>query len=593
MIRTPLRPLARILEARARGENPDRIEAENIRVRHEDMRERSRLRAEGRLAFLGLGFCALFMVVGARMAVLAATQPAEPASVARAAQIQSQRADITDRNGRVLATNLLTHALYTHPRDLVDPARTARELVRIFPDMDETRLLAQLTGKQTFIWLRRKLSPEQRQAVHEIGEPGLLFAPREMRLYPNGRLAAHVLGGARFENEGVRAAEVVGTAGVERALDDRLRDPDLLGEPLALSIDLTVQAAVTEVLGTGMKLLNAKGAAAVVMDVKTGEVIAAVSLPDFDPNDRPPPPVSGDQADSPIFNRALQGVYELGSVMKVFPVAQALELGLVNPDTMVNTVSPMSLGRFKVRDYRNYGPQNSVTQVIVKSSNVGTVRLTEKIGGLRQQAFLSALGFLEPLPLEMIEAPRARPVYPRKWTDVSAATIAYGHGMMASPLHLAAGYATLVNGGTKVTPTLLRRDGVVPPGPQVISARTSEQVRTMLRKVVTEGTARMAEVPGYHIGGKTGTADKTKPTGGYYKDRVMATFAGAFPINNPAYVIVISLDEPSETSGSEPRRTAGWTAVPVTAEILRRIAPLLGLRPTVEVAPAKAIMVRN
>jgi len=593
MTRAPLRPLARILDARAKGENPDMIEAENIRLRHEAMRDKSRTRAEGRLAFLGLGFCALFMVVGARMAVLAGTDPVEPPSVVRGAQIQSQRADIVDRNGRVLATNLSTHALYTHPRDLVDPARTARELARIFPEMDEKKLLGQLTGKQTFLWLRKKMSPEQLQAVHDIGDPGLLFAPREMRLYPNGRLAAHVLGGARFDAEDVQAAEVIGTAGVEKALDDRLRDPARLGEPLTLSLDLTVQAAMAEVLGTGMRLLNARGAAGIVMDAHTGEVIAMVSLPDFDPNDRPAPPVTGEPADSPIFNRALQGVYELGSVMKVFPVAQALDLGLVNPETMINTQTPMRLGRHSIKDFKNYGPQNSVTQVVVKSSNVGTVRIMTQIGTLRQQAFLSAMGFLDPVPLEMVEAPRARPLVPKKWTDVSGATIAYGHGLSASPMHLAAGYATLLNGGTKVTPTLLRQDKVTP-GAQVISPATSAAMRHMLRQVVTEGTAKMAEVPGYFVGGKTGTAEKLKPRGGYFDDKVMANFAGAFPIHDPKYIIVISLDEPEETSGDKPRRTAGWTAVPVTAEVVRRIAPLLGLRPTVEVAPLTGVTaVRN
>lgn len=593
MIRTPLRPLARILPARARGENPDAIEAENIHLRHEAMRDRARSRAEGRLVFLGLGFCLAFSVIGLRMGVLAASEPAEPRSASVVAQIQAQRADLTDRNGRVLATNLVTHALYAHPKDLIDPGRAARELARIFPEMDAARLKAQFSDGRSFVWLRRKLSPEQLQAVHEIGEPGLLFGPREMRLYPNGRLAAHVLGGASFGQEGVHSAEVIGTAGIERALDDRLRDPALLAEPVALSLDLTVQAVVQEVLEAGMKMMNARGASAIVMDARSGEVLAVVSLPDFDPNDRPRPPTSGEPADSPLFNRAVQGVYELGSVMKVFPVAQALELGLVKPESVVNTQSPMALGRFRVRDFRNYGPQLSVSQVIVKSSNVGTVRLVQQIGGIRQQAFLQTLGFTDPLALELIEAPGARPLVPRRWSEVSAATVSYGHGLSASPMHLAAAYAAIVNGGTMVRPTLLRRDRPEP-GERVISERTSAELRAMLRAVVTEGTARMADVPGYAVGGKTGTADKTKATGGYYKDKVMATFAGAFPMHDPRYVIVVSLDEPVETSGSEPRRTAGWTAAPVTSEIVRRIAPLLGLRPAVEPGTLAAVTsVRN
>ena len=591
--RTPLRPLARILDARAKGENPDVIEAENIRSRHEVMRDRARVRAESRLLILVAGFCVGFALIGIRMAEMAAATPEEPRVVTAGRGIQAQRADILDRNGHVLATNMVTHALYAHPRDMVDPARAARELVRIFPDMSEDRLLRQFTGGGAFHWLRRKLSPEQVQAVHDIGEPGLLFGPREMRLYPNGRLAAHVLGGSRFGDEAVHSAEVIGVAGLEKALDDRLRDPARLDDPLQLSIDLPVQAAVAEVLHSGMKLLNAKGAAAVIMDARNGEIISMVSLPDFDPNDRPLPPTSGDPGDSPIFNRALQGVYELGSVMKVFPVAQALELGLVNPATMINSSSPMQMGRYRIRDFKNYGPQLSVTDVIVKSSNVGTARIAAQVGPLRQQAFLKELGFLDPVQVELIEALKARPMVPKKWSEISAATVSYGHGLAASPMHLATAYAALVNGGTKLTPTLIK--GGSAQGAQVMSRRTSDQMRTMLRQVVIKGTAKMAEVPGYVIGGKTGTADKQKPGGGYHKDKVMANFAGAFPMNDPRYVIVVSLDEPVETSGTEARRTAGWTAVPVTAEILRRVGPLLGLRPQAIEAdlPSKVTAVRN
>jgi cell division protein FtsI (penicillin-binding protein 3) len=591
MTRTPLRPLARILPARARGENPDAIERENLLLRNEAARDRQRLRAESRLLILGLGFFAAFMVIGMRMAVLAGSEPVEPKSAGVAAQIQAQRADIVDRRGRVLATNLATHALYAHPKDLIDPARAARELVRIFPELNETQLRTQFTDGRSFAWIRRKLSPEQMQAVHDIGEPGLLFGPREMRLYPNGPLAAHVLGGASFGAEGVHSAEVIGVAGIESALDARLRDPARLDTPVELSIDLSVQAAAAEVLGAGTRMLNARGAAAIVMDARSGEVLALVSLPDFDPNDRPRPPAKDAAADSPLFNRAVQGVYELGSVMKIFPVAQALELGLVNPATRVNTQGPMRLGRFRVRDFRNYGPEQSVEQVIVKSSNIGTSRLAAMIGPDRQREFLDRLGFLELLPVELAEASLARPLLPAKWSDVAAATISYGHGLSASPMHLAAAYAATVNGGFRVSPTLLRRDRVVP-GPRVMGPDTSAALRHMLRLVVTEGTASLAEVPGYRVGGKTGTADKLKPTGGYWDDKVMATFAGAFPMDDPRYVIIVSLDEPVETSGTEPRRTAGWTAVPVAAEMIRRIAPLLDLapaEPAVEPRPAVAV----
>lgn len=585
MIRMPLRPLARILSAREKGENPDAIERENRRLRHEQMRDRARLRAEGRLLILGVLFFAGFSMIGARMGLLAATEPAEPVVAGSEIAISTQRADIVDRNGRVLATNLLTHSLYAQPQQMVEPARVATELVQIFPDLDHERLLRQFLGERKFVWIKRRLSPEQMQAVHDIGDPGLLFGPREMRLYPNGKLASHVLGGAGFGREGVSSAEVIGVAGVEKAYDTYLRDPIFGGEPLELSIDLSVQAATEEVLHGGMKLMNAKGATAVLMDVHTGEVLTLASLPDFDPNSRPPMPVTGDPSDSPLFNRAVQGVYELGSTFKIFAVAQALEEGLVTPETVIDTKGPMVWGKYRIRDFRNYGAQLSVRQIIAKSSNIGTARIALMLGAERQKAFLKQLGFLDPTPVELVEAPGAKPLVPGSWSEITLMTVSYGHGLSASPLHLASAYATVVNGGTKVAPTLVKRDRPEP-GERVISERTSHQVRAMLREVVSEGTASFGDVSGYAVGGKTGTADKPKPTGGYYKDKVIATFASVFPAHDPQYVLILTLDEPVETSGSEPRRTAGWTAVPVAAEVIRRVAPLLGLRPEIEPAAA-------
>ncbi|TNC73883.1 penicillin-binding protein 2 [Rubellimicrobium roseum] len=523
------------------------------------------------------------------MAVLASTEPEEP-QVASAidAPILSTRADIVDREGRILATNLATHALYAQPRQMVDPARAARELAAIFPDLEEAELLRDFTGPRKFLWIRRQISPEQVQAVHDIGEPGLLFGPREMRLYPNGPVAAHILGGAGYGREGVDSAEVIGTAGVERHFDARLRDPERQAEPLALSLDLTIQAAMEEVLQGGMTLMNAKGAAGILMDVHTGEILAMASLPDFDPNTRPPAATSGDPGDSPLFNRAIQGVYELGSVFKIFTVAQALDLGLLNPETMIDTQGPMTWGRFRINDFHYYGAENTVTDVIVKSSNIGTAHIALMIGPARQRAFLQGLGLLEPTHVEMTEARTGRPLLPAQWSEISLLTISYGHGVSTSPLHLAAAYAAIGNGGTAVTPSLVHEENREP-GPRVLSEQSARQSVDMLRQVVSRGTASLADVPGYEVAGKTGTADKPRATGGYYDDKVIATFAGVFPASDPQYVIVVSLDEPVETSGTEPRRTAGWTAVPVAAELVRRAAPLLGLRPAVEVAAADGV----
>ena len=581
-LREPLRPLARILKARDQGENPKEIERENIRQRHEAMRDKSRSRAEGRLLILGILFFLAFGTVGVRMSVLANTEVAEPIAVAQGSPIVGQRGDIVDRNGRILATNFDTHALYAETRNMIDPLAAAAGLVEIFPQMDYRELVEDFTGPQHFLWVRRQISPEQMQAVHDIGEPGLLFGPREMRLYPNGAIAAHILGGARFGRQAVNSAEIVGVAGIELFLDDRLRDPLQSDNPVALSLDLTVQSTMEEVLHNGMTRMNARGAAGVLMDIHTGEIIAMASLPDFDPNDPPNAPQSGDPADSPLFNRALQGVYELGSVFKIFTVAQALEMHLVQPHTIIDIEGPLQWGRFEIEDFSDHGDLLSVADVITYSSNVGTARIAQMIGAEAQEGFLGQLGLLTIPPVEMVEASTSRPILPQNWSEISTMTISYGHGLSVSPLHLAAGYASVLNGGLRVEPTILRQTDPAP-GPRVVRETVSMQARAMLRAVVQRGTASLGDVEGYAVGGKTGTADKPG-VGGYTEDSVVATFAGLFPAHDPQYVFVVTLDEPNEVSSGAARRTAGWTAVPVASELIRRAAPLLGLRPTDDVA---------
>ncbi|MEM8850988.1 MAG: penicillin-binding protein 2 [Pseudomonadota bacterium] len=542
--------------------------------------ERLRARAEIRLKFTAACFVLGFAVIGAKMAGISASEAREPSTIGLAgASIVSDRADITDRSGRVLATNVDATALYAQPHKMVDPKAAAEGLARIFPDMDPEAWERRFTSGSKFYWLKGNISPEQQQAVHDLGEPGLLFGQRELRVYPNGPLAAHILGGARYGEQDVRAAEIKGIAGVEDVFDDYLADPAKEGAPLRLSIDLPTQTAVENVLDGGMRLMNAKGATAILMDIHTGEVRALASLPDFDPNSRPRPATEGDPGDSPLFNRAVQGVYELGSTFKIFASAQSLELGLTNAGTMINTAPGLRVNGHRIRDFHDYGDQLSVTDVIVKSSNRGTARLALDIGAARQQDFLRSLGFFEPTPIELTEAPGARPIIPDRWPEITTATVSYGHGLSASPLHLAAGYASLLNGGTRVSPTLLARDTAPDPGPRVVSERVSAESRHMLRQVVMRGTASLGEVPGYQVGGKTGTADKPKYNGGYWDDKTITTFASIFPAHDPKYVLVVTLDEPEVFAAGEDRRTAGWTAVPISSEIVRRVGPLLGLRP--------------
>ncbi len=593
MIRKPLRPLAQIFSARSAGEDPDLVELTNRRERAEIQHGRMLRKTQRRLIMIGCIFIISFGVIGMRMTALAMTEPREPKAQNSINDISVSRADIVDRNGRILATNIETHSLYVHPKQLADPSGTALRLAEIFQDIDAVKLKARFSGKQNFLWLRGAISPEEKQAVHDIGDPGLLFGPREMRLYPNGKFAGHILGGTTFGKQGVHSAEVIGVAGVEKEFDELLRDPKSNGRPLKLSIDLSVQSALEKVLRGGMQLMNAKAASAVLMEVHSGEIFAMSSLPDFDPNNRPIGLTKGDQSDDPLFNRAVQGLYEQGSVFKTFTVAQAMELGLVEADTMVDT-KRFRWGKYAIKDYKDYGPELAVEKVLVKSSNVGTARLSQMIGANSQKSFLGSLGLLVATPIELVEGSTAKPQFPSNWSEIATMTISYGHGISGSPLHLAAAYSAIVNGGTFVSPTILQKS-VSEVGARIISKNVSDQLRSMLRDVVRtpEGTANLGEVSGYSVGGKTGTAEKTSKTGGYDAERVLATFASFFPSEDPKYVLIITLDEPEDRMGVEPRRTAGYTAVPVAAEVIRRVAPLLGLVPKIDKLMNKDLALTN
>ena len=582
MIRRPLRPISQIISARKNGQNPDHIERENIRQRHLKMEKVTRIRSESRLLVL-IGFFFLsFLAIGLKMGMLSMITPAEPISSTQIVQTLTKRADILDRNGSILATNLITNALYAKPNLMINKQTAAKELVKIFPDLKLLNLINQFEGTKKFIWIKRKISPEQMQAVHELGEPGLKFGPREMRLYPNGRLAAHVLGGVRYGRQSVHSAELVGSAGVELQFDKFLQDELGSGDPLILSLDLGVQSAIGHVLQGGMQLMNAKGAAAILMDIHSGEIISMVSLPDFDPNDRVQKVSKKDGSQSSLFNKAVQGRYELGSVFKVFTAAMALEDGIVNQNTIVDTSSPIIWGKHRISNYHRLPEELPFTDVIVKSSNTGTSRLAKELGGVRQKEFLTNLGFFESTGIELVEGKQITSQYPSNWSEISTMTISYGHGISSSPLHLAAAFASVLNGGLKVNPTLLKHNGTDKIRKRVIRSDVSQTLINILYQVVERGTASAARVHGYSVAGKTGTAKKVKPTGGYYNKKNITTFASVFPAEAPKYVLLVTLDEPVVITGLKSRRTAGWTAAPISSEIIYRAAPLLGVRPNLQ-----------
>ncbi|MEL6766806.1 MAG: penicillin-binding protein 2 [Pseudomonadota bacterium] len=549
----------------------------------EPPRATARERDNWRLILVIFAFVLFYGVLGGRMALMALSEPAEP-TLGASAQAEPVRGAITDRAGRLLAANLPAYSLYAHPSEMHDAEGSARALAEIFPDMEEADLRALLTDRRSFVWVRRPVTPRQKDRVLDIGEPGLLFGYRDLRFYPAGRTAAHIVGSVKAGREAVHHAELVGAGGAERHFDKRLRNPAWAGAPLALTIDLSAQAALADVLSREKDRLGAKGAAGILMRT-TGEVVAMVSLPDFDPNERLK---KKDKAAgrSPRFNRAVQGVYELGSVFKPITAAMALDAGVATPDSLIATGEPIVWRRQRVRDMHRMPAQMTVTDIIRRSSNVGSARLALMVTTPRFKEYLDALGMFVPSPLEIAEARGSRPLLPPKWTELSTMNIAFGHGLAVSPMHLAAAYATLANDGRRVVPTL--RQGYVPEGAgkEIFSPRAARQVLAMLRSVVTDGTGRRADVKGYEIGGKTGTADKPRENGrGYHRDRVLATFASVFPVSEPEYVLVVSMDEPTDRSGRYPSRQASRTAAPAVREAVRRIAPILGLRPRPDLVP--------
>ncbi len=550
------------------------------------------LREDWRLVLLMICFVAIYLTVALRMGLLAAAEPQEPQTARASQPALSARGEIVDRRGALMAANLPGWSLYAHPRAIKHPVAVAAALADIFPEIGKEELIEKLASKKRFVWIKRPLTPRQKQAVHDLGVPGLFFGSREMRIYPAGRTAAHVLGGVKPEREDVRFAEFAGAGGVESRFDEDLRNPARVTAPLELSLDLQAQEVMRSVLADGVRRFTAKGAAGVLMSVETGEIIAMASLPDFDPNRRPKHAPNGAAADpglDPRFNRAAQGRYELGSTFKVLTTAMALDLGLASPNTMLETPNRIVLGRRSIRDFHKMPERMSVEEIVVKSSNVGTVKLSMMIGTRRFREYLDALGMMSPSGLELAEAGVA-PLVPRDWTELSTATISFGHGLATTPVHLAAAYATLANEGRRVFPTLVK--GGRPVGEAVFTPKTARAMLNIMREVVRRGTARRGDVPGYEVAGKTGTAEKVRPTGGYYNDKVMSTFAAVFPSSDPKYALVVSLDEPVDRSGRYPVRTAGRTAVPVAAEMIARVAPILGLRPVETPAGAPPAAIR-
>ncbi len=489
------------------------------------------------------------------------------------------RGEIVDRNGTPLARNYPAYALWYNPRAMEDdgsalvkpPAEVAASLKAIFPDLDVERTTRILSGDKGGYILRRVL-PEDANKVFELGEVALEI-PREYdRHYPQGSLGAHVLGYVMENKE----FELEGQFGMEQVLDERLSDPDTRAEPAALSIDLRVQGALEDELGKGMLSTNAKGAAGIVLDADTGEVMAMASLPAFDPNR------SGVQHSPHIYNRATNAAYELGSTFKPLTIAAAIDAGVVSRLGKEWDASTVEIAGRRIRDLHPKGETLNVPESLVYSSNTVTARVADELGEAKMRKLMLALGMNTRTQIELTS--RGKPLWPQErpngtWSRLTNMTVSYGHGIAVTPLHLANAYATMVNGGVYRPATLHRLGpGEVPAGKRIFKASTSSRMRQLLRMIAIYGTGRSADAPGYRVGGKTGSAEKAG-VGGYAQTLLVTSFAAAFPMDDPRYVVVIVLDEPRATLAARGARTAAYNAAPIVKQLVPRIGPMLGVRP--------------
>ncbi|MDR2416770.1 MAG: penicillin-binding protein 2 [Holosporales bacterium] len=476
--------------------------------------------------------------------------------------LRFSRADITDRRGSLIATSLPTVSVYANPRELLNPVTDAQQLAKVLPEINLEKLTQRFTSKRGFVWVKHHITPAEKNKILHLGIPGVFFQKTERRVYPDCNLFAHVVGLTDIDNRGI--------AGAEKAFDVTLSSST---EPLALSVDSVVQHAVRDLLCEGVKEFNAIGAAGLVVDLKTGEILSLVSLPDFDPNR------IKTAAAKALFNRVTCAVFEPGSAAKILNTALALESGKVNINTQFDARGVFSIGRYKIHDFHGKNKFLTVAEILKYSSNIGSARMALEIGNEAQRVFFKKLGLLSLLSFELCEI--QAPLYPKHWRDINTATIAFGHGIAFNPLQFSAAIGGIVNNGIYRTPTILKVDpAATGPGRRVVSEKTSHQIRALMRLVVTEGTSRKADVKEYLVLGKTGSAEKAhERRRGYREDANICTFIGAFPFPTPRYLIYVLLDEPKATKNTFGYTSAGWNAAVVAARLIERIGPILRLPP--------------
>jgi cell division protein FtsI (penicillin-binding protein 3) len=542
------------------------------------------VKAKARLGLAMLVFVGIFSVIAVRLVMFATVGEGHGGrrSVAQDA-VATARPDILDRNGEILATDVKTPSLFAEPRKIIDVDEAVELLTAVLPDLDASEVRERLSSKRGFVWLKREITASQQQEIHRLGIPGVGFLTENKRVYPNGPVVSHEIGHVNIDNQGI--------AGIEKWLDGQGLAAlhmaglatDQLQRPVKLAVDLRVQFALRDELIAAREKYKAKASAGVIADVNTGEIVAMVSEPDFDPNN------PREANDPNRLNRLTTGVYEMGSTFKALTLAMALDSGHVSLSSSFDARLPLRYGKFEINDYHAQKRVLTVPEIFTYSSNIGTARMALSLGVDYHKAFLKKLGQLDRLRTELPES--ADPLVPKHWGELNTVTIAFGHGLSVAPLQAVMGISALVNGGKMIPPTFLKREQTEADKltTRVIKPETADKMRYLMRLNVEKGTATRANVPGYYVGGKTGTSDKVVG-GRYSKIKVLTSFTAILPADKPRYLLLIMLDEPQGLPETHGFTTSGWNAVPVGAQVIERVAPLLSISPRFDLPKADQML---
>lgn len=541
-------------------------------------------KARARVGLAMLAFAAVYAMIGGRLVMFAIGADAHGARRAASQEVvATARPDIVDRNGAILATDVKAASMFGEPRRIIDKDEAIELLTATVPDLDEAEVRERLSSRKGFVWLKREITAKQQQDIHKLGLPGIGFLRENKRVYPTGNEVAHLIGLVNIDNQGI--------AGMEKWLDNQgLADlhragfaTDRLQKPVELSVDLRVEHALRDELLKAKEKFHSKAASGLVTNVNTGEIIAMVSVPDFDPNN------PKEAHDPDRINRLTTGVYEMGSTFKAFTLAMALDTGKYGLDSLWDARGPLHYGKFAIHDDEPKGRFLNMKEVFTFSSNVGAARIALSQGVEAHKAFLRKMGQLDRLRTELPES--ASPILPRRWSELNTITIAFGHGIAVAPLQAVMGVSALANGGLLIPPTFLKRseEEARAIAKRVIKPETSDKMRFLMRLNAEIGTAKRANVPGYYIGGKTGTAEKVV-NGRYAKKKVLTAFTAIIPADKPRYQLLIMLDEPQPLKETYGFITSGWNAVPTAGNVISRIGPLLGIQPRFDLPPADRLI---